>query len=96
MAYAADIAQMRHQDLQPRLFPLVSMLVASLMFVALLAVTIAHLIWALGRTWPIRDERLLARTVVGSPGAELMPPRLLSLGVALGSLAAGVRRPRSR
>lgn len=64
------------------------MLIASLVFVLLLAVSLAHLIWAMGRTWPIRDERLLARTVTGF--AETMPPRVMSLGVAIALLVAGI------
>lgn len=67
-----------------------TMLVASLMFVALLAVSFAHWIWAAGKTWPIRDEKLLAQTVVGTPNVTRMPPRLLSLAVAIATLAAGV------
>lgn len=67
-----------------------SMMIASLMFVALLAVSFAHFLWSLGRTWPIRDEKLLAQTVVGTPGIERMPPRLASFGVALVALAAAL------
>ena len=67
-----------------------SMFVSSLMFIALFAVSIAHFLWALGRTWPIRDEKLLARTVVGFRDAERMPPRLFLLAMAVGALAAGV------
>lgn len=67
-----------------------SMFVSSLMFIALFAVSIAHFLWALGRTWPIRDEKLLARTVVGFRDVERMPPRLFLLAMAVGALAAGV------
>ncbi len=67
-----------------------SMLISSLMFIALLAVSMAHFLWALGRTWPIRDEKLLAQTVVGFRDIERMPPRLASFGVALAALAAGI------
>jgi hypothetical protein len=66
------------------------MFVAALIFVALLAVSIAHLLWALGRTWPIKNEMLLAQTVVGTPGVTRMPPRLASLAVAVATLAAGI------
>jgi hypothetical protein len=67
-----------------------SMLVSSLLFIALLAVSVAHFLWSLGRTWPIRDEKLLARTVVGFKDVERMPPRLASLAVAVAILAAGI------
>ena len=67
-----------------------SMLIAALMFIALLAVSTAHLLWSIGRTWPIRDERLLAQTVVGFEGIERMPPRLASFAVAVATLAAGI------
>ncbi|MDP1729752.1 MAG: DUF3995 domain-containing protein [Devosia sp.] len=67
-----------------------SMLVAAVVFVPLLAVAIAHFVWSVGGTWPIRDEALLARTVVGLPGITRMPPRIMSFGVALATLAAGV------
>jgi len=67
-----------------------SMLISSLMFIALLAVSMAHFLWAFGRTWPIRDEKLLAQTVVGFRDIDRMPPRLASFGVALATLAAGI------
>ena len=67
-----------------------SMLIAAFMFVALLAVSTAHLLWSLGMTWPIRDEKLLAQTVVGFRNIERMPPRPASFAVALATLAAGI------
>lgn len=67
-----------------------SMFVSAMIFIALLAVSLAHFVWSLGRTWPIQNEKLLAQTVVGFRDVERMPPRLASLGVALASLGAGV------
>lgn len=67
-----------------------SMLIAALMFVILLAVSTAHFLWSIGRTWPIRSEKLLAQTVVGFEGIERMPPRLASFAVAVATLAAGI------
>lgn len=67
-----------------------AMLIASFMFVALLAVSFAHFLWAIGRTWPIRDEKLLAQTVVGFKDIQHMPPKLASFGVALATLAAAL------
>ncbi len=66
-----------------------SMFVAALIFVVLLAVAIAHLLWAIGSPWPIRDPALLARTVIGRPGVTRVP-RLASLLVCIATLAAGV------
>ena len=67
-----------------------NMVVGSLTFVPLLMVAVAHLIWALGGSWPIRNEALLAQTVVGLPGITKMPPKLASFAVFLFVLAAGV------
>lgn len=67
-----------------------NMLIAAFMFIALLAVATAHFLWSIGRTWPIRSEKLLAQTVVGTPGIERMPPRLASFAVAVCILAAGI------
>lgn len=67
-----------------------SMLIAAFMFIILLAVATAHFLWSIGRTWPIRNEKLLAQTVVGSAGIERMPPRFASFAVSVATLAAGV------
>ena len=69
-----------------------NMLVGSLTFVPLLMVAFAHLLWSLGRTWPIRNQNhtLLAQTVVGTPGITQMPNRLVTFVVSMILLAAGV------
>jgi hypothetical protein len=67
----------------------VAMIVASIVFVILLAVGLAHLMWSIGSRWPIKDPELLARTVMGRPGVTRLP-RLVSLVVAIVTLAAGV------
>ena len=67
-----------------------SMLIAAFMFIALLAVAFAHLLWSMGATWPIRQEKLLAQTVVGTRDVERMPPRLASLGIGILALGAGI------
>jgi hypothetical protein len=67
-----------------------SMLIAAFMFIILLAVATAHFLWSIGRTWPIRNEKLLAQTVVGFEGIERMPPRLASFAVSVATLAAGI------
>jgi hypothetical protein len=65
------------------------MFVSALIFIALLAVAIAHFMWAVGASWPIRDKALLAATVIGRPGVTSVP-RLASFVVALATLAAGI------
>jgi len=64
--------------------------IASLVFIPLLAVFIAHLMWAFGSSWPVADRRTLARTVVGRPGIARMPSRLLTFLLALAIFAAGI------
>ena len=65
-----------------------SMFIAAIVFVPLLAIAIAHLMWSMGLSWPIRDKTMLARTVIGRPGATRVP-RLASFVIALLVLAAG-------
>ena len=67
-----------------------NMFIASLMFIALFAVSLAHFLWSMGRTWPIRNEKLLAQTVVGFKDIERMPPRLASFAVSVATIAAGI------
>lgn len=67
-----------------------NMFIASFMFIALFAVSMAHLLWAFGRTWPIRNEKLLAQTVVGFKDIQHMPPKLASLAVAIATFTAGI------
>ncbi len=67
-----------------------NMLVASLTFVPLLMLALAHFLWSFGNTWPIRNETLLAQTVVGTPGVSRMPNRFLTFIVSLLALAAGI------
>lgn len=66
-----------------------NMIIASTVFVILLTVSLAHLLWAIGSRYPIRDPELLARTVIGRPGVTRVP-RLASLAVAVLTLAAGI------
>jgi len=68
----------------------VAMIIAAVLGIVLLAIGIAHLLWSLGIMWPIRDEQLLARTVIGRSGIDRMPPRYQSFGVAVLALAACV------
>jgi hypothetical protein len=67
-----------------------SMLVAALIFIPLLAVAIAHFIWSIGGTWPLKSRELLIKTVYGRPGTKSMPPKLITFVVAVLILTAGV------
>jgi hypothetical protein len=69
---------------------IVAQLVAAAVGIALLAIAIAHLLWSVGIMWPIRDEKLLARTVAGFPGIERMPTKYKSFGVAVAAFVACV------
>jgi len=67
-----------------------NMLVGSLTFLPLFTVAFAHYLWAFGNTWPIRNEALLAQTVVGRPGITSMPNRFVTFLVATALLVFGV------
>ncbi|MEL6921191.1 MAG: DUF3995 domain-containing protein [Pseudomonadota bacterium] len=56
--------------------------------VTLLFTAIIHAYWAAGGVWPGRDEKSLARTVVGTNGIEAMPPRWIIGIVAVAILVA--------
>ena len=60
---------------------------ASILFLCLITVSLAHFVWAFGGTWPIRDHKLLAATVIGREGVDKVP-RLASLLVAILVLVA--------
>jgi len=67
-----------------------NMLVASLTFLPLFTVAFAHYLWAFGNTWPIRNEALLAQTVVGRPGITKMPNRFMTFVVATALIVFGI------
>lgn len=60
---------------------------ASILFLCLIMVSLAHFVWAFGGTWPIRSRELLAATVIGREGIDRVP-RLGALLVAILVLAA--------
>lgn len=64
--------------------------IASLVFIPLLAISLVHLMWAFGSTYPVKSEKALAQTVAGFKGIEKMPPRLASFAVSAGALFAGI------
>ena len=64
--------------------------IAALVFIPLLAIAIACFLWALGRTWPLRDNHVLAQAITGRPGKTGLPSRWLFLLASLLALAAGV------
>ncbi len=63
---------------------------ASLIFIPLLALTFAHVLWAFGSAWPAATRQALAQTVVGRGDNPQMPPRLASFGTALFCFVAGL------
>jgi hypothetical protein len=67
-----------------------NMLVGSLTFLPLFTVAFAHYLWAFGNTWPIRNEALLAQTVVGRPGITRMPNRFVTFLVATALIVFGL------
>ena len=67
-----------------------NMLVGSLTFLPLFTVAFAHYLWAFGNTWPIRNETLLAQTVVGRTGITRMPNRVVTFVVATAILGIGI------
>lgn len=56
---------------------------ASLVFIPLLALFFAHVLWALGSTWPVGDRPTLARTIVGGSDNERNFSRWRAAGTAL-------------
>lgn len=66
-------------------------LVVALLLAALLwALAALHFYWGTGGVWPARDEKSLARSVVGAPGITRMPPPLACIAVAFLLAALGV------
>lgn len=63
--------------------------IASLIFIPLLAIFFAHVVWAFGGAWPVRDRALLARTINGYAGVTRVS-RLAAAGFAIGAFAAGI------
>ena len=63
---------------------------AIILFSLLCLIGLAHLVWAMGVTWPYRDEKSLARAVVGTRDIEKMPPRWASVFVAIFLFIGGV------
>lgn len=64
---------------------------------ALAALSAVHILWALGVWWPIPNEAVLARSVVGTPGREKMPGAIpcAIVGTGLGMLAVWLFFPQS-
>jgi hypothetical protein len=65
-----------------------SMIVAAVMFIPLLAVSIAHLVWSFGGSWPIRDKAMLPKVAFGIPGRTV--PRFASFVVSVVVLGVGI------
>ncbi len=56
----------------------------------LLGIAFLHLLWAIGFWFPIREERLLARAIVGSAGVTRMPGAIPCALVAVALTFAGI------
>jgi hypothetical protein len=69
---------------------MISTIVSVLTFLPLMVVALAHFFWALGTSWPIRSEQLLAQTVVGRAGITRMPNKFLTLLVSLALFAMAI------
>jgi hypothetical protein len=67
-----------------------SMLIAAFVCIALLTISVAHFVWGVGLSWPLRDRKLLAKTVVGFTGVEKMPHPVLTLAVAAATFYAAM------
>ena len=63
---------------------------ASIVFIPLLAISMVHMLWAFGSTYPAKNQKDLVRTVAGFKGVEKMPPRLASLAVSIIVFIAGL------
>ncbi|WP_457586480.1 DUF3995 domain-containing protein [Ensifer canadensis] len=69
---------------------MVSVALAWAIFFVLSVISALHAYWAWGGLWPGRDEASLAKTVIGAPGLETMPPAGLTAMVALLIFIAGL------
>lgn len=67
-----------------------ALVVAFLLSATLWAIAALHFYWGAGGIWPAKDERELARSVVGAPGLSRMPPPLACNLVALALAGLGV------
>jgi len=67
-----------------------SMFIAALVFIPLLAASLALLLWAFGRSWPIRNRKLLAQSISGQPSIEAMPNGLVLFVFSIALLFAGI------
>lgn len=67
-----------------------SLALASAICLVLSLIAVLHAYWAWGGPWPGHDEASLAKTVVGAPGMETMPPAGLTVLVAILIFIAGL------
>lgn len=64
--------------------------IAALVFIPLLAAALACFMWAIGRTWPLRDKAMVAGAVSGRTAPAALPSRWIFLLASIGFLAAGI------
>jgi len=65
-------------------------LLSVILAIVLLLVALLHFAWALGSTFPCKDEESLAKTVVGARGIQQMPPKWASFLVSVCLIGASV------
>lgn len=64
--------------------------IAALVFIPLLAIALACFLWAIGRSWPLRNRELLRQAISGRSGDAPLPSRLVFLAAAIIALGAGI------
>jgi len=64
--------------------------IASLIFIPLLAIAIACFLWAIGRSWPLRDREILSKAINGRAATPGLPSGWLFLLASLLALGAGI------
>ena len=63
---------------------------SAILAITLLLIALLHFAWALGSTFPCKDEESLAKTVVGARGILQMPPKWASLLVSICLIGASI------
>jgi len=65
-------------------------IIAIVIFITLTLISLVHLRWASGSTWPAKDEHNLVKMVIGEPNMRHMPPKKFTLIIALLIFISGI------
>jgi len=65
-------------------------IVAIVIFITLTLISLVHLRWASGSTWPAKDEHNLVKMVIGEPNMHHMPSKKFILIIALLIFISGI------